>query len=374
MNYNDYLTVVLTLWDKPRFTRRWMAYANYIHFPFKILIADGGQDVEIERHLSDKKNYPSLNYDYLRYPKDKSYYDYYLKVDDALSKVETPYVVMADNDDFFIEDGLKRAVDFLQNNPAYSSCRGKMGQFGVVLDKKYGEDSGVYGKIEDHHVNDKSVSDKEDTASGRVNNVSFLHVNPCFYDVQRKDTLKKIFLNLVKMNLKDLFLMECFHWFFNAINGKVKRENYLYLMRQYPGIESSAGKHRNKHGDMFDRMLVPTWSEDFGRFVDGLTRFGVDKYGVNEEGFSACVVSAYRRFMGLGISKFATSGKQKGVYMLIKYIKDIVKQFDCNGLLKKIYHVTCRRSLLRSQKEQEIEYPELNVIIDFLNTQHALGG
>ena len=351
-----------------------MTYANRIHFPFKILIADGGQGVEIEGHLSDKRNYPFLDYEYLRYSYDTSYYDYYLKVDDALSKVETPYVIMADSDDFFIEDGLKRAVDFLQNNPAYSSCRGKMGQFGVVLNKKYGEDTGVYGKIEDYHVNDGSVSDEEDTALSRINTMSFLHVNPCFYDVQRKDTLKEIFSSLVKMNLNDLFLVECFHWFFNAINGKVKRENYLYLMRQYPGMESSAEKHSNKHGDVFGRMLVPTWSDDFGRFVDGLTKLGVDKHGVDEEGFRACVVSAYRRYLDLAINKHASANSRKGAYKLIKYIKDVAKQFDRNGLLKKIYHITCRRSLLRSQKEQEIEYPELNIIIDFLNMQYAVEG
>ena len=60
---------------------------------------------------------PRLDVEYVRYPFDSSYADYYAKLADALSRVTTPFVVMADNDDLFIPDGLTRAVEFLRAHP-----------------------------------------------------------------------------------------------------------------------------------------------------------------------------------------------------------------------------------------------------------------
>src|SRR3990172_1432256 len=50
MKQND-LTVILTLWDRVDFTYRWMRWMDQQRFPYKILIADGGLDKNIELHL-----------------------------------------------------------------------------------------------------------------------------------------------------------------------------------------------------------------------------------------------------------------------------------------------------------------------------------
>ena len=113
MTADNELTILLTLKDRPLFTFRWMAYANSIRFPFKVLIADGGKDETVPKVLSDKTNFPNVNYEYIRYPYDVTYAEYYSKVVDALSHVKTPFAVMADNDDFFIVEGLRLAVEFL---------------------------------------------------------------------------------------------------------------------------------------------------------------------------------------------------------------------------------------------------------------------
>ena len=61
---NNLLTIVLTLKNRSDFTFRWMSYMNQICCPYKILIADGGDDLEVENILKVNSNYPNIIYEY----------------------------------------------------------------------------------------------------------------------------------------------------------------------------------------------------------------------------------------------------------------------------------------------------------------------
>lgn len=50
-------TILLTLKGRPLHTLRWMWHHNRIRLPFPIVIADGGNNQEIERLLSNPKNF-----------------------------------------------------------------------------------------------------------------------------------------------------------------------------------------------------------------------------------------------------------------------------------------------------------------------------
>ena len=119
------LTILLTLKDRAKFTFRWMSYANGVGFPFKVLIADGGEDETIPNMLSDRSKFPNIEYEYIRYPYDRTYANYYSKVADALSRIRTPFVAMADNDDFFVVAGLRKSVEFLATHREYAACGGQ---------------------------------------------------------------------------------------------------------------------------------------------------------------------------------------------------------------------------------------------------------
>ena len=111
------LTIVLILKDRADFTRRWMRYMNEVRCPFPILIADGGADKEIEAHLREPGRYEHLDYQYVRYPFDESYGHYYAKMHDAARRVETPYILFMDNDDFLLMDSLAAHVRYLDEHP-----------------------------------------------------------------------------------------------------------------------------------------------------------------------------------------------------------------------------------------------------------------
>ncbi len=101
--------------------------------------------------------------------------------------------------------------------------------------------------------------------------------NDVFYAVHRTDLLRRHFEAVRDCNPRDLFLMEQLVMFLTAIAGKTRQLDTLYIARQQDSPGSSGGAHQDRFGDWFDRMLLPTWSEDFTRFVDCASRGAVTR-------------------------------------------------------------------------------------------------
>src|SRR5205809_551792 len=119
------LTILLTLKGRPAFTLRWLSYANRLQFPFNVLIADGSAAADALPALSSRAMFPHVRYDYVRYPYDATYSEYYAKIADALRRIQTPLVALADNDDVFVLEGLRQAAQFLMDHSDYATCGGQ---------------------------------------------------------------------------------------------------------------------------------------------------------------------------------------------------------------------------------------------------------
>jgi len=122
---NDLLTIVLTLKDRSAFTFRWMRYMNDQRCPYPILIADGGADQAVQADLEQPGRYSHLRYTYVRFPFDRDYGTYYRKFAAAVDRVTTPYVLLADNDDFVLLDPIPQCLAFLSAHDGFVACGGK---------------------------------------------------------------------------------------------------------------------------------------------------------------------------------------------------------------------------------------------------------
>lgn len=259
------LTILLAVKDRAPFTRRWLAYAASVHLPYKIMIADGGSDAATKQ-IATESRARGLDVEYLRYPFDATYSDYYAKLSDALARVTTPFAVMADNDDMFIPDGLARAVQFLSDHPSYVACGGQCAVFWVSASRSTAADT-VYGDSLEWKCTSQLHSDTADTASQRVIDHS-LNSADMFYAVHRTPVLRSDFERVRDLNPRDLFLMEQTVGFQTAIAGKCHQLAHLYIARQQDSPGSSGGTHEERFGGWFDRMLQPTWSDDFTQFLE----------------------------------------------------------------------------------------------------------
>src|SRR5712692_11181932 len=166
------LTVLLPLKGRPEFTLRWMKYADSVRFPFHVLIADGSEDETGPKILSNKANFPNVNYEYMRYPYDQTYAEYYSKVVDALSHVKTPFAVMADNDDLFIVTGLRKAVQFLSSHPEYITCGGQCAFFWLTSSTMNECEGLLYGDQIEWKCSCDAQSMTAETARERIRNQS----------------------------------------------------------------------------------------------------------------------------------------------------------------------------------------------------------
>jgi len=287
----DHLTILLALKDRVPFTHRWLAFAR-AHLPFKILIADGGSDDTVAALVAERKS-QGLDVEYVRYPFDGSYTDFYAKLADALSRVTTPFVVMADNDDLFIPHGLESAVEFMLAHPDHVACGGQCALFWVAgsgtsmaADRTYGNDIVWKGSSQ-------LFSDVADSSKRRLLERS-QGANDVFYAVHRTDLLHRHFEAVRDCGPRDLFLMEELVMFLTAIAGKTRQLDTLYIARQQDSPGSSAGAHQAQFGDWYDRMLVPTWSEDFTRVADCAAAALSRADGIPYDEARRTVVEAYK--------------------------------------------------------------------------------
>jgi glycosyltransferase domain-containing protein len=295
MSTEDQLTILLTLKDRGEFTHRWMSYAQRVRLPFKVLIADGGYDASVSALLAERARFPNVDYEYLRYPEDTSYSQYYAKIDDALGRVRTPFVAMADNDDFLVPDSLARSVEFLIMSPDYAACGGQCAQFWVVPDPSEGVSGLLYGRQVDWKFTSNVQSSDAATAAERLHRLPISIADPLYYDVKRTGEARRQFKMVRQLNLTDLFLVEHLVQYLTVIAGKTKRFENLLLARQHNSPGSSGIDHQRRYGDWMGRMLVESWSGDFAKFLVAASEAlaAVDRISLEEA--RDCVVETYRK-------------------------------------------------------------------------------
>jgi len=290
----DELTIVLPLKDRVAYTARWMEYANYVKLPFPILIADGGSDDSARRLLSDRSRFSNLTYEYIRYPHDENYRAYYSKILDAVNRVETPFATMADNDDFLIADCMLECVKFLKAHPDYIGCGGIEG-ICWLSPSPIGSRPEVplYSGDVAWRCKRGTPSMEEKTAKERLS-ADHMEGSGTYYDVKRTEELRRLFHIVFDLNLCDLFLFEWLVSFLTCIDGKTKRLNRLYLVRQQDSSGSSGALHDAQFGYWFGRMLVDSWSEDFNKFLSSVSNSLARMDNISEVEAREHVIKLYR--------------------------------------------------------------------------------
>lgn len=293
------------------------------------MIADGGADETVPRVLSDTANFPNVDYEYIRYPYDVTYTEYYIKLADALSRVDTPFVAMADNDDFCIVDGLRRSVDFLAAHSDFSACRGMVASGSIKPSGENGELDRIYGEEILFTKSYHNSSITKNTAGERVQ-LEFLSYSPTFYDVHRTGQLQRCFQTLRHLNPKDIFLAELLTHFLTVAAGKVQRDPYLYLVRQANSPGSSAGTENIK-GDAFDRMLRESWSEDFTKFVTTIASAVVGQDQAVEDSVRSLIIRGYRNYAAHNIVRCLSNRNDENDGQKAGGITQAVRKLRFNG-------------------------------------------
>jgi len=241
-NFQPRLTIVLALKGRHLFTMRFLWHANKARLPYRILIADGQVNLSIARCLENsRETFPHLDIEYVRYPNDTGYRQYFAKMSDALTRVRTPYAMLADNDDFLGLSGIERALDFLEAHPDYVCARGQSVGFSAYsgLGSPGG---GAYGRINRMRTYPSGdISAPRVTERLRQGALSLL----IYYSVYRTAALATLWREDSEIDFTDLMLHETYHAMRTLTLGKAHTDTAAITYYSQIGTSTSSDPMRD---------------------------------------------------------------------------------------------------------------------------------
>jgi glycosyltransferase domain-containing protein len=280
MTIDARLTILLTLKGRHLFTLRWLWHANRVGLPFPVFIADGEVNSTIARLIEDPAVFPNLLIEYHRY-NDRTFYDFYRKLEDALSKIKTPYVMMSDNDDFLFPCGIIKSVDYLEGSPDYVSAGGGIGHFETRVEKN--QLLNLNGKVERLWYQQSRAYQSYDLdcplAAERVCEAYSGFLTVC-YNVFRVEALRKIANETAQFNFQRLDNAELFLMLRAATLGKIKSDaSYISYFRQ---LGTSSNPSRGK--DFVYSLSAEPYLEEIQRIVKRIAVIATQADGAEADG------------------------------------------------------------------------------------------
>ena len=252
------LTIILPIYGRDNFTKRFVRYCQYNKCPFHIIIGNGKPNKKNINFFQNPKNFKGLSYEYHQF-KDKNFYDFYSKMYKLSTLVKTKYAMQVDNDDFVIFSGLSKMLDQLEkSNNLYISGKGLFGNFSVINNE-------AFGKLNYFEKNSSINYAHEMALKSEKNKVLFSikYGIASYYNIIEKKYLVKILYEIKEMNFSDLFFHELY---FSARLHMLGKELYapkilVYLRQTGSSLDSNKlnggwGKlflTRDFHGD-FDKL------------------------------------------------------------------------------------------------------------------------
>lgn len=239
------LTIILPINQRPNFTLRFLDHAESQKLNCQILIADGEKNKRIQKILNNsKKRYPSLKIIHLKFRKDKTYKDFYVKMVKTLNQVSTKYVKIADNDDFLIQSGILHSINILEAKPSYvCAAAGLSGM--QVEPKKNNSNNLCYGEAKMISYRFTPLDKSEDFCSSDATERVAKGARNwwSYYGIYRTPTLKKIWKDICKINFSDLLLFEIYHTIATLLHGKIISDpKKIFYVRQYNTSQQSSFK------------------------------------------------------------------------------------------------------------------------------------
>lgn len=293
-NVQTDLTMVIPTKDRSDFLERLLFYYFLIGFRHKIIIADSSE----KRHLIHNKD--TIQKTHLKLNISHEIFDENLdpkvKIFQSLSHVETPYVVIGADDDFFVPKTLNLAIDFLESNPDYSTASGESLGFSLSSPSSHGKIINLGNFLQNSIEDEKST----DRLLKHLSNYA-----PNWYSVYRTNQLKKYWECIALFNF-DVIFLELLPSCLSIIEGKSKKLDALYMVQQ-GGTQKSYVKIPSK----IEWVSDPKWEPQYIRFRQSLSDMVIGTDHINENIAKQSVNKAFLLYCTPLLSKVCNNEKEK---------------------------------------------------------------
>lgn len=125
MNLNKEITLLLVIYNRPKYSLKWINNSIKNKIPFNIIIADAGNDSKLANSIKKSiKNYKNIKYLKCKYfpPHSKNYLYNFLY---AINKIKTKYTYICEDEDFIIPENIIKSAYFLEKNKKYTVSAGQ---------------------------------------------------------------------------------------------------------------------------------------------------------------------------------------------------------------------------------------------------------
>lgn len=230
-NLNEKLTFLLLIKERRNFTLRFINFITSRNFEFKLFIADGSKK-KIPKYFLDKLDDANIEYQYKKFPLDKDYKRFQLKIWKSLQYIKTKYVLLFSDDDFPIIKTINSKLNFLEKNKKFVACGGYTINFDLFNNMTN------FNEYYDHPINfvKMMVARSNDNINELSRIYKYLNImESSWHYVFRKEILLKNYHYVQKSNVNfhNVDFYDYFQDSVNFISGKIKKINKLAFLHQY---------------------------------------------------------------------------------------------------------------------------------------------
>jgi glycosyltransferase domain-containing protein len=253
-------SIIIPTYNRPHYLKRILCYYDKYGRDFEIIVADSSSD---ENKLLNKEiisSFPKLKVKYIgKYPPTLSSYH---KMADAFSYVKRKYCAVCADDDFTIPNGIRKAVDFLEQNPDFTVVHGYYISF--HFEDKNGKKQFCLEQTYPH----QSVEFSD--AAERLSYYLAEYPMTVFYAVQRASLSKRFYRELINSKANPLLFGEMLPSVLAVLYGKMKCLDVLYAVRDKNSATSPPSSKIRAWPSLVGFMRAGTYDGEYSKFRDCL--------------------------------------------------------------------------------------------------------
>ncbi len=284
----DNITMVVPTCNRYPYLLRLLKYYQACGAPMRLHILDSSRHAEPGEAIEQLIDL--LDISYARY---EAGLEPIPMIHDGVKRVTTPYTVLWADDDFLVPKTVEAAAQFLETHTDFSVAHGTGGIF-IIRPSKPGTvefDIGPYLQ--------RSLLDE--TASSRLTN----YLTTChsiFYSVYRTRELQQNLEQSVNNGFGYFWEELARSWLF-AIQGKAKKLDGLYIMRQMSHDGQGSGWYPQRGNSAFSWVTMPGFPERCNRFLDWVARALAQQDGISFSGAYAFAEELFWRYLSMMLAR-----------------------------------------------------------------------
>lgn len=259
--------IIIPTMNRPDFVIRQLNYYASVKCPHTIYVGDSSDDEyaqKLQKEIEIKRKFLEINYWQSPKPGSSSAQSMVECMHGLCLRVKEKYACFAGDDDYQIPSSVSKCIEFLENNPDYSSASGYAVSFRLKKHGVYGE----LGRLADYPRRNIEAL----TAAERILNFMANYYVPLF-SVYKTKLIKECWSRSIKLVKNWEFSTEIMPSALLLISGKAKILDFLGFVRQ---IHSTNHQSPNT----FDWATQPIWLESYDKFEKIISDAIVEHDGV----------------------------------------------------------------------------------------------